>query len=233
MHAQIRANTGTPVQIVVRRDGQLQTITVKPVVTQRQVLDADGHVVTNPDGTPKIDAVGFLGLSPTQELQRQSPRVLPGLVWDAGASGGRRRRHPREDGQRRQSAVGDGTRDPNGPISLVGIGRVAGEAASAARRGVSRPWRPVRDPASLIASLNIALFVFNMHPAAAARRRARRGRALGEGCAGRSRGWRHRPDPGPVDIAKLLPVAYGVASLLIGMSVLLIYADIVNPIAFG
>ena len=37
-------------------------------------------------------------------------------------------------------------------------------------------------------------------------------------------------DPGPVDIARALPLAYGVASLLIGMSVLLVYADIVNPV---
>ena len=44
---------------------------------------------------------------------------------------------------------------------------------------------------------------------------------------------RHRPDPGPVDVARALPLAYGVASLLIGMSVLLIYADLVNPIRLG
>jgi hypothetical protein len=36
--------------------------------------------------------------------------------------------------------------------------------------------------------------------------------------------------PRPVDVAKALPIAYGVATLLVGMSVLLLYADIVNPI---
>ena len=44
---------------------------------------------------------------------------------------------------------------------------------------------------------------------------------------------RHRPDPGPVDVARALPLAYGVATVLIGMSVLLIYADIVRPIQLG
>ncbi len=55
--------------------------------------------------------------------------------------------------------------------------------------------------------------------------------ALWEGLRRRVARLRRRPDPGPVDIARALPVAYGVASLLIGMTVLLIYADIVNPVA--
>ena len=46
--------------------------------------------------------------------------------------------------------------------------------------------------------------------------------------------WRGRPDPGFVDVAKGLPVAYGMSLVLITMSVLLIYADIVKPISiFG
>jgi len=44
---------------------------------------------------------------------------------------------------------------------------------------------------------------------------------------------RGRPNPGYVDVAKALPVAYAVSIALIGMSVLLIYADLVNPIKIG
>ncbi|HON76430.1 MAG TPA: zinc metalloprotease, partial [Dermatophilaceae bacterium] len=40
-----------------------------------------------------------------------------------------------------------------------------------------------------------------------------------------------RPDPGPVDVAKALPLAYAVSVLLLLMSVLLMYADIVKPIS--
>jgi len=40
-----------------------------------------------------------------------------------------------------------------------------------------------------------------------------------------------RPDPGPFDMAKLLPVTYAVAVLLMGMGALLIYADIVKPVS--
>ena len=51
---------------------------------------------------------------------------------------------------------------------------------------------------------------------------------------GTKKGWarfRGNPDPGPVDVAKALPVAYAVSLGLLVMSALLIYADIINPIS--
>ena len=44
---------------------------------------------------------------------------------------------------------------------------------------------------------------------------------------------RGRPDPGPFDIARLMPVAYVVAGLFLALSALLFVADIVNPITLG
>jgi membrane-associated protease RseP (regulator of RpoE activity) len=44
---------------------------------------------------------------------------------------------------------------------------------------------------------------------------------------------RRKADPGPTDVARLLPIAYAASAALIGMSVLLIYADLVNPIKLG
>ena len=40
---------------------------------------------------------------------------------------------------------------------------------------------------------------------------------------------RRRPDPGYVDVAKLLPVAYVVAGVLLVMGMVLIAGDIVRP----
>jgi membrane-associated protease RseP (regulator of RpoE activity) len=40
----------------------------------------------------------------------------------------------------------------------------------------------------------------------------------------------HRPDPGFVDVAKMLPVAYVMAGLLLVMSLVLIAGDIVAPV---
>ena len=45
---------------------------------------------------------------------------------------------------------------------------------------------------------------------------------------------RGRPDPGPIDMSRMLPVTNVVALLFLVMTVLLVYADIVRPITlFG
>ena len=82
---------------------------------------------------------------------------------------------------------------------------------------------------SLLGSLNLALFVFNMIPLLPLDGGHIAG-ALWEGIKRRSFKVAGKPDPGPVDVTKALPLAYAVASLLIVMSALLMYADIVNPI---
>jgi membrane-associated protease RseP (regulator of RpoE activity) len=82
---------------------------------------------------------------------------------------------------------------------------------------------------SLLAAINLFVALFNFipllpldggHIVGALWEALRRGIA-------RLRG---RPDPGFVDVGKLLPVAYVVGALLMIMGVLLVYADIVNPI---
>jgi membrane-associated protease RseP (regulator of RpoE activity) len=44
---------------------------------------------------------------------------------------------------------------------------------------------------------------------------------------------RRRPDPGLVDISRLIPVSVGVFALLVGLSLLLIAADIFNPLTLS
>jgi membrane-associated protease RseP (regulator of RpoE activity) len=85
---------------------------------------------------------------------------------------------------------------------------------------------------SLIMSLNLALFIFNLVPLLPLDGGHAAG-ALWEGLRRQIAKLRSLPDPGPVDVARALPIAYGVASLLIGMSVLLIYADLVRPVRLG
>jgi membrane-associated protease RseP (regulator of RpoE activity) len=59
------------------------------------------------------------------------------------------------------------------------------------------------------------------------------GHILGASIEWVRRGWaklRRRPQPAPFDVATLMPVAYVVALLFIGLSVLTAVADIVNPV---
>ena len=131
-----------------------------------------------------------------------------------------------------QAAFGSGTRDPNGPVSVVGVGRFAGEIASAHGGGSYTTKDKIADLLNVIAALNIALFVFNMIPLLPLDGGHIAG-ALWEGARRQVARLRHRADPGPTDVARLLPIAYVASALLIGMSVLLIYADLVNPIKLG
>ena len=81
----------------------------------------------------------------------------------------------------------------------------------------------------LLAGLNLFLGLFNLVPlppldggriAATLYETVRRGIA-------RLRG---RPDPGGVDSAKLLPLTYAMAMVILVVSVMLIFADIVAPV---
>ena len=124
------------------------------------------------------------------------------------------------------AAFGSEERDPNGPVGVVGVGRIAGEVTS-------NTETPVQDRVStllgLLAGLNISLFVFNLVPLRPLDGGHIAG-ALWEGIRRFFAKLFKRPDPGPIDIAKFLPLTLAVVFLLGGMSLLLLYADIFKPI---
>src|SRR5699024_9050260 len=126
-----------------------------------------------------------------------------------------------------QALFGDAERDP-GVMGLIGVGRFAGEIASVELSDYGAAERTA-DMLSLIASLNMALFVFNMIPLLPLDGGHIAG-ALVEGARRRLAALFGRSDPGPVDTARLMPLTYVVVIALIGMSLLLAAADIVDPI---
>ena len=82
---------------------------------------------------------------------------------------------------------------------------------------------------NLVAGFNMSLFLLNMLPLLP----LDGGHILGAMIEWVRRGWaklRGKKDPGPFDVAKLMPVAYVVALLFLGLTLLTLIADIVNPV---
>ncbi len=224
----IRASGGRPVDLVVRRDGRTLTLHADPMVLDLPVYGSDGRPKTNAAGNVVTERAGFLGATGTIQVVEQPLSAVPGLVWDQVAgTAGLMAKIPQKMAGVAKAAFGDGARDPNGPISVVGVGRVAGEVASEDAFGTVQ--QKLVTLFGVLGSLNIALFVFNLIPLLPLDGGHVAG-ALWEGLKRTVARVRRRPDPGYVDVAKALPLAYGVASVLIVMSVLLMYADVVNPV---
>ena len=139
---------------------------------------------------------------------------LPIALWDVG-----------------RSIFTGAPRDSGGVMSVVGIGRIAADATSSDVTASSGGWlRSAALLLSILASLNMALFVFNLlpfppldggHIVPAIYEWIRRGFA-------RVRG---REVPPPVDTARLMPLTYTMGTILVAMTILLMIADIVVPIS--
>ncbi|MRJ76926.1 PDZ domain-containing protein [Aeromicrobium sp. SMF47] len=215
----IRSNGADRATIDWERDGRDMSATVSTSVLARADLD---------DPTKTVE-VGFLGVSPTEQMDRKGPGYVVDVMGDYVVGTAKAIWHlPSRMVDVTKAAFG-AERDAEGPISVVGASRVAGESFT-----IDDPTWSERAQRVLVllAGLNLFLAMFNFipllpldggHIAGALWEAIRRGIAKLRG----------RPDPGFVDVAKMLPVAYGVGALLMLMSVILIYADIVNPVSLS
>ena len=233
VRALVRPNGGKRINVVVDRAGQRLTLTATPILNDVPRFDAAGNLVLGADGKSLTDHVGFMGFSPSAEIVKQPLVAVPALIGEQVArTAGVVLTIPQRMSGIAKAAFGGGVRDPN-LMSVVGVGRVAGEVADGQLTGFAESGSSkLVFLISLIASLNLALFVFNMIPLLPLDGGHVAG-ALWEGVKRAVAKLRGRPNPGYVDVAKALPVAYAVSIALIGMSVLLIYADVVNPIKLG
>ncbi|MBO9569696.1 MULTISPECIES: M50 family metallopeptidase [Cellulomonas] len=226
----IRDTTDRAVPIVVERDGREVELTATPVVADRPVVDDDGLVVTDAAGKPVLRPVGFLGISPANEIERQPL----GEAFAVAADGTWQTMKvvvtlPQRIVDLVSTTVSGGERDQTSIVGPVGIGRFAGEIASMDSEPVA-----VRAAGllSTLAMLNLALFVFNLLPLPPLDG-GHVVTALWEGARRQVARVRGASRPRPSDSARLVPLAYTVFVLLGGVGLLLVYLDIVNPVRLG
>jgi len=205
----------------VFRDGAEVDLTVTPLPNQ-VYADDTGE-------SPETVTVGFLGLGPTQPYVSQPITSVPGQMGSFIAEAAVRLAGiPERVPQLFRAAFLGEERDVQGPIGVVGVGRISGETF-----GLPSSEAPVKVKIlfflGLLASLNMVLFLFNLVPLYPLDGGHVAGALWEKGRSVVAR-LRKKPDPGPFDTARLMPVAYVVASLFIVLSGLLLVADIVNPI---
>ena len=213
----IRSNAGTPVVFTVDRGGERLDLTVTPI---------ENTVYADAEAEQTI-SVGYVGISPTQPYVRQSVTEVPAYFGDVVVRSVQRLVEiPERIPQLFRAAFLGEERDVDGPIGVVGVGRISGEVFALPQlSGVEK----ISFFLSLLASVNLVLFLFNLLPIYPLDGGHVAG-ALYEKVRSVVARWRGRPDPGPFDIARLMPVAYVVAGLFIALSGLLLVADVVNPI---
>lgn len=212
----VRARPGTPMDLVVERDGADVALTLTPSLVSRPNLE-------NPDHNVQVGAIGVASRLTTERVGfvdavQNTGTTLETMVvgtWDALTKK-----------LATITKVYSPDRDPAGPVGVVGVTRISGEVVNADEETSIKALQFIL----LVAGLNLFVGVFNLLPLLPldgghiavvlfeqVRDRLRRLR----GYAGELQ---------RVDYNKLLPLTYGVAMLFVVFTVFIAGADIVNPI---
>ncbi len=147
----IRAAPGETVTFTVERDGK--TIDLPVTIGKASVADLNDPTVT-------VQA-GYLGVSPVIAQVRQPVTAVPARMWDfATLSGKAVLSIPSKMAGVWRAAFSGDQRDVNGPVSVVGVGRFSAEVAD---DQASIGWKS-GSMLLILASLNMALFLFNLIP---------------------------------------------------------------------
>ncbi|MER0245158.1 site-2 protease family protein [Streptomyces sp. HSW2009] len=216
----IRDTTG-PATITVERDGAHKTLTANLIKNKVAKSDGDGGYVKG-----EYVTAGFLGFAPATGVVQQSFGESVDRMGDMVESGVESLiALPSKIPDLWNAAFGDAEREPDSPMGVVGAARVGGEVFNLD----IPPEQQIATMLFLVAGFNLSLFLFNMLPLLPLDGGHIAG-ALWESLRRKTARVFRRPDPGPFDVAKLMPVAYVVAGIFICFTLLVLIADVVNPV---
>ncbi len=211
-----------PVELTVVRDEQTRTVAVTPQTLQRFPVRGQG---VDPD---RLEPVGTIGISIQQRFDTERlgfvasldqtrdllVMQLEGIKTTVTTKLGSITKVYSED------------RDPQGFVGIFGVARISGEVIESDETAGVKALTFV----TIVAGLNLFVGLFNLLPLLPLDG-GHIAIAVYEGARDRLR--RLRGYRGPferVDYRKLLPLTYGVASFFLLFTVVLLGADIVNPI---
>jgi len=210
----IRSSTGKQLDITIDRNGSLINILVTPASRELNGKEIGVLGVVNQVGTITYGPLTAIakGGSFTIDILQNSvtalislPSKIPDLV---------------------NQTFGNQERDPEGLVGVVGVARVSGETAETKALTTREK---IATFILIIASLNIFVGMFNLlpllpldggHMAVAIADGVRNTRAKAKGLA----------KPAPFDVERLTPITMVVFVVMASLSLLLLTADILNPI---
>ncbi len=216
----IRASADQNLKVTVRRGDQTVDLTMTPYAAKRP----------DPTDPNKTVTVGAVGIAPGLTQQRYGPiealgRTTTGIRDTITGSAAALASLPQKVGQLVHVLFSNEPRDPNGLVGVVGAARISGDIAAdnssfAARFG---------SLLFLLAGFNIFIGIFNMLPLLPLD-----GGHVAVLAYERLRAWwarrRGLPVPPRPDMNKLMPLAYVVFFLFVGLTVLLVAADLIKPV---
>ncbi len=199
---------GKPVPVVVQRGGRDVALTVTPASVSGRSGSYLGIEEKVFQRAGLASGLAFAGSTFGQVLTESASAVskLPAAIPDLFAK------------DRAKTAAGNVS-------SIVGAADDAGQVVQA-----GGGWQfTVEALLLIIISINIFVGAFNLLPLL-----PMDGGHIAVLIYERVRAWlarlRGRPDPGPADIQKLIPISVGVFGLLVGLALIVLAADIVNPV---
>jgi membrane-associated protease RseP (regulator of RpoE activity) len=216
----IRAAGAGPLAVTVERDGRQLTLNPDLVARDRPDLD-------NPAKTVRV---GVMGIEPQSHTVRSGPWAgIKGsgrLIGETVKASVLALAHIPGKIPNLISSLDGGHRDQQGLVGVVGAARISGETFSYQHATLGDRLAGVLIN---VAALNVFIGLFNALPLLP----LDGGHMAVVGYESVRRRLYHRfgrADPGRVDMTKLLPVAYAFLVVLVGLTVLLVAADLVNPV---
>jgi len=213
----IRNSQGKELALGLLRDGQSITITATPRLTdidgtERYVLGIVNITGLKRSGVIESASNSFKVtksfLSESVKSLAKLPEKIPAL-WGATVRGEER--------------------DANGLVGVVGVARVSGEAVGSDKL---TPMERLATFLLIVASLNIFVGIFNLLPILPLD-----GGHMAVAIADEIRAFlarlRGRPRPAPIDVTVLTPITMVVFVVLACLTLLLLVADVINPVTLN